>query len=108
MDQVSILKQKFQSLSEQDKTDFLDYLNGNPVKTSKPFGNLASIIINHKPAILPDRPACAHCGSNNVVNNGHKDAKQRYLCRECRKTFAITNNTIIYNSKNQWKRGRSF
>ncbi len=99
MDQVSIIKQMFQSLSEQEKTEFLDYLGGNPVKTSKHFGSFKSVIINHKPAILPDRPACAHCGSNNVVKNGHKDGKQRYLCRECKKTFAITNNTILYNSK---------
>jgi len=99
MDNLSIIKQIFQSLSEHDKKDFLDYLNGNPVKSSKPIGDFHSLILKHKSFNLPDRPVCAHCGSIHVVKNGHKDGTQRYLCRDCHKTFSITNNTILYHSR---------
>ena len=44
------------------------------------------------------RPYCPRCQSARVVKNGHKCGKQEYLCRECRKTFVSTTNTIMANS----------
>jgi transposase len=32
---------------------------------------------------------CPHCGAEHVVKNGTKYGKQRYVCRECRRTFQI-------------------
>ncbi|MBO4301201.1 MAG: IS1595 family transposase [Desulfovibrio sp.] len=99
MDKISIVKQIFDSMSDNDKSEFLEYLKGKPVKSSKPFCDFKSLVIKHKPAFLPDRHACANCGSIHVVKNGHKDTAQRYLCRDCGRTFAITNNTLLYCSK---------
>ena len=99
MDQVSIIKQMVQSLSEEEKTELLDFLNGKSIQSPKQFGDFKSLVIQHKSASLPDRPVCPHCGSIRVYKNGHKEGKQRYLCRDCSKTFAITNNTILYRSQ---------
>ena len=40
---------------------------------------------------------CPHCGCIHVVRNGHQEGngKQRYLCRDCGKSFDITSNSIV-------------
>lgn len=30
---------------------------------------------------------CPHCASDQVVKNGHRNGKQSYLCRHCRRQF---------------------
>jgi len=47
-----------------------------------------------KKLVLP----CPHCGSFNVVRNGHKRKKQAYLCKECSRSFVETTKTILENS----------
>jgi len=41
---------------------------------------------------------CPHCQSKKVVRNGHKNGKQAYLCRECRKSYVSTTRTGIFGS----------
>ncbi|MGI9180357.1 MAG: transposase [Longimicrobiaceae bacterium] len=41
-------------------------------------------------------PLCPHCQSEAVVRNGHKGARQRFLCRTCRKSFGPTHGTPLY------------
>ena len=43
-------------------------------------------------------PSCVRCGGNHVYRNGHKCGKQAYLCRDCRKSFVETTNTLMYHS----------
>lgn len=39
---------------------------------------------------------CPHCGCTHVVRNGtRKDGTQRYLCRDCGKSFVVTSNSIV-------------
>ena len=30
---------------------------------------------------------CPHCTSDKIVKNGHRNGKQSYLCRDCRRQF---------------------
>ena len=47
-----------------------------------------------------DDRVCPHCGCVQVVRNGkRKDGTQRYLCRDCGKSFVITANTIVHGTK---------
>lgn len=49
---------------------------------------------------------CPKCGSTNYKKHGTKDGRQRYICKDCRKTFSESNATIFYHSKLsvwQWK-----
>jgi transposase-like protein len=49
---------------------------------------------------------CPHCGSANVVRNGHKCRKQAYLCHDCSKSFVSTTKAAIENSRSSatvWK-----
>ncbi|MBO4852317.1 MAG: IS1 family transposase, partial [Schwartzia sp.] len=100
MNQLSILKRMFESLSAQEKDKFISYLKGKPQKDNKPFGDFKQLILDHNHTSA-DRPCCPHCGSVHVVKNGHKGGAQRYVCRDCKKTFAITNNTILFSTKKQ-------
>ena len=42
---------------------------------------------------------CPICKSINIKRNGHKNGTQRYLCKNCHKSFSITTNTILYHSR---------
>lgn len=44
---------------------------------------------------------CVHCKSENIVKNGKYKEKQRYICKDCHKTFTnYTNSPISYSKKN--------
>ena len=39
---------------------------------------------------------CLHCGSVHAVRNGRRaDGTQRYICRDCGKSFVVTTNSIV-------------
>lgn len=43
---------------------------------------------------------CPHCGSIHFKRNGtDKNGRQRFICKECGKTFGVTNNSILYRSR---------
>ncbi|MBQ7335566.1 MAG: IS1595 family transposase [Clostridia bacterium] len=44
--------------------------------------------------------ACPLCGSVSVVRNGHRaDGTQRFVCRDCHKSFVVTTNSIVAGTK---------
>lgn len=49
---------------------------------------------------------CPNCKSKLIYRNGKtRDGKQKYICRECHKSFSDNNNSIVYKSKHtydQW------
>ena len=45
-----------------------------------------------------ERPDCPYCGGVHVVKFGHRNGKQRFLCRECQRTFMYSTNTLMANS----------
>lgn len=50
---------------------------------------------------------CPHCNSFNIKKNGHKGLIQRFLCKDCHKTFTSRNHTITFSSKKSfttWKK----
>ena len=44
----------------------------------------------------PDNPSCPHCGATHVIRNGHKDGRQRWVCRGCGRSFGPTFGTPMY------------
>lgn len=52
-----------------------------------------------------DTVVCPHCGSVKVIKYGTSKGRQRYLCKNCEKTFGDTNGTVAFRSKlsvSQW------
>lgn len=44
------------------------------------------------------KPPCPYCGSGMEICYEHARRKQRFLCKDCRRTFVPTTNTIMANS----------
>ena len=43
---------------------------------------------------------CIYCGSNHVVKNGtRKDGTQRFLCRDCKKSFLPTSESVTSRTR---------
>ena len=40
-----------------------------------------------------------HCGSVKSIKHGTRNGRQRYLCKDCGKTFGDTNGTVAFRSK---------
>lgn len=52
-----------------------------------------------------DTVVCPHCGSVKSIKYGTSKGRQRYLCKDCKKTFGDTNGTVAFRSKltvSQW------
>ena len=46
-----------------------------------------------------DTVVCPHCGSVKSIKYGTRNGRQRYLCKDCGKTFGDTNGTVAFRSK---------
>lgn len=84
--EIDVLKQLFENLSEEDKQQFL-------LDVSKSKSTLQKIIQPRKIS------CCSHCQSIRFVKNGKTDGNQRYLCKECCKTFVENTGTILFSMK---------
>ena len=83
--EVDVLKQIFNNLTDEDKVAFLDSIK-------KPPHELDSILYPKQIT------ACPHCGSAHFVKNGTKNERQRYLCRDCNKSFMMYSSTILFRT----------
>lgn len=55
----------------------------------------AIMLGNHSIGTKPD---CPYCGAQNIIRYGHKCNKQRFLCKDCGRTFVTTTHTVMSNS----------
>ncbi|WP_279144567.1 IS1595 family transposase [Helicobacter pullorum] len=91
---LEIVKQLFSSLSNYDKKLFLKSIKSKAQ-------------INEQLNFSRELKECPHCKSVHFKKNGTTHGKQRYLCNDCKKTFAITNDTILFSTKKDlsiWKK----
>lgn len=42
---------------------------------------------------------CPFCGCEHIVKNGHHKGVQHFKCKDCMKTFGLTNNTFLYHAQ---------
>lgn len=90
-DKLQVIQQLFSNLTETEteteKAEFLDYLKGKKTDRVSSFNSLKEIILKNNKSNLEDRPCCPHCKGLIVVKYGFKEGKQRFKCKECKKTF---------------------
>lgn len=53
MSQLSIIKQMFEALSDEEKDSFIAFLKGDSQKSNKPLGSLEQLILSHKTQSVP-------------------------------------------------------
>lgn len=85
------------SLSEEQLQELLSILNAKQsTKKQKAVSN----------SDYQDTIKCEYCGSKNLKKHGFRENKQRYRCKDCKRTFVIKSAPIVQSSKlteAQWK-----
>lgn len=97
---ITEILQALQTLSEIDLAKVQDYLNSLIMDS-----NSFETILSKKK--FQNGVFCPHCNSIHIKKNGHKGTIQRFLCKDCGKTFTSRNNTITFSSKKSyyvWKK----
>lgn len=89
-----IIKQ-FQGLTLEEQADFKTYLNSLELKGKE------SILAAIRQKSNEHASLCPHCKLANVFKNGtnKRTGNQRYICRDCHKSFSATTGTILYGLK---------
>lgn len=107
MDQLSIITQMFENLSDHEKSEFLKYLKADKTNQEiKSSDTQNEIVLKHSKNPLPDRPDCPHCQSHYVVKYGRNGNVQKFKCKDCGKIFNVSTNTILFSTKKDletWK-----
>ena len=85
--EMDILRQLFNGLSDSDKQAFLEEAKSKKVKNTPP--------INFD----LDKKECPYCHSTHIVKNGTRKGAQSYICRECKKSFSSASKTVFFSSK---------
>ena len=91
-------------LDEIDKLSPADQERLKTILLSKTFTTAMKI----KDFVTKERFAngrvCPVCGATHVVRNGHRaDKAQKYLCKDCGKSFVITTNSIVSGTRKDFK-----
>lgn len=51
---------------------------------------------------------CPHCKSAKIIRYGHHNWTQRFLCKECKRTFGSTQFTLFYHSRVSYEKWMKF
>ena len=82
---VDKLLSKFFALSAEERSCILEVLlQAQPLNSSD---DIESFLSKRLDASRSGRPVCPHCGSLKVVRNGRHNGIQRFICRNCEKSF---------------------
>lgn len=95
----AVLMKRIKECTEQEKLKLYEHLKKIVSLSSKHHEK------NNKKDVLSEETVCVHCKSKNIVKNGKYKDKQRYICKDCHKTFTnYTNSPISYSKKsiNKW------
>lgn len=95
-EQMNVLHQLYTGLSDSQKQEFYDMLKD----TKNTYSD--NIHSESKDILLKEKHTeiiCPFCGSKHTVKNGTVKKHQRFICKDCKKTFGYTENTIFKNTK---------
>ena len=84
----------YKKLSFSDQAAFYSMVPNNFYQSD---GHLQSFLVETR--ITPEH-GCIYCGSSHVVKNGiRKDGTQRFLCRDCKKSFLPTSESVTSRTR---------
>ena len=95
MPSLSMIKSDITALSNIQIADLFEYI-GQLITINSMEGDLQK---DCKEKHFSNGQACPVCGSLNVIKNGKVNGKQRYLCKDCQKSFGDLTASIFANSK---------
>lgn len=95
MNNLSLVLAQAKSLSEQEQQELLTQLEEHLTFSSQ----VARVTKEIKEIRFSKGRVCCHCNGTDVVRNGKNKGVQRYLCRNCKKSFSDLTNSATYKSK---------
>lgn len=86
---VSDIIKMVSTLTDEEKDELrLALSNGQPIPST-----IDELATDNR---FANGRVCPLCGGVHVVRNGHQaDGTQRYLCRDCKKSFVATTNSVV-------------
>ena len=86
---VSDIIKMISTLTDEEKDELrLALTNGQPIPSG-----INELATDNR---FANGRVCPLCGSIHVVRNGHQaDGTQRHLCRDCKKSFVATTNSVV-------------
>lgn len=98
---LTILRQLFTCLDADQKSDFLAWISTQDGSPRSVFPKAAAS--STEDFLSKSRPlsVCPFCGSSHIVRNGHRNGRQRFVCKDCGKTFGVAHGTILFQTKKE-------
>ena len=100
---VDKLLSQFFALSAEERSCILEVLvDSQPINNSD---GVESFLSKRLDVSRSGRPACPHCGSLKVVKNGRHCGTQRFICRDCSKSFGWSSGSFFNHCRkeiSQW------
>ena len=100
---VDKLLSQFFALSAEERSCILEVLvDSQPINNSD---GVESFLSKRLDVSRSGRPACPHCSSLKVVKNGRHCGTQRFICRDCSKSFGWSSGSFFNHCKkeiSQW------
>ena len=93
--QLEILDQFFKCLDDTQKREVIARWNADIPKDQQISVSTVEEFLRAKKSV----PKCPHCGSIHLVKNGHKNDRQRFICKDCKKTSTLSKNSILFSTK---------
>ncbi len=95
MPSLSVIKSDVATLSSIQITELFEYI-GQLITINSMEKDLQK---DCKEKHFSDGQVCPTCGSLHVIKNGKVNGKQRYLCKDCKKSFGDLTNSVFASSK---------
>ena len=95
MNKVTSVLEQVKALSEEEQQELLTQLEEHLILGSQ----VSKITKEVKEMRFSKGRVCCHCNGTDVVRNGKRNGVQRYLCRNCKKSFCDLTNSATYRSK---------
>ena len=100
---VDKLLSQFFALSAEERSCILEVLvDSQPINNSD---GVESFLSKRLDVSRSGRPACPHCSSLKVVKNGRHCETQRFICRDCSKSFGWSSGSFFNHCRkeiSQW------
>jgi len=93
-----------ENLCPDDFELIINYILNNKLMLFQSTNSIKKIVLRDNPV-----ECCSHCGSSSFVKNGKTKKKvQKYLCKDCGKTFCATTNKTPSYSKRYYRQWHDF
>ena len=100
---VDKLLSQFFALSAEERSCILEVLvDSQPINNSD---GVESFLSKRLDVSRSGRPACPHCGSLKVVKNGRHCGTQRFICRDCSKSFGWSSGSFSTIARKKFLNG---